>query len=136
MKSGLNWSFTNQDLVRKNAEIRFYHTLSHELKPADFVARVHLHRDGRPGWPADETQTEYLAIAKESWQSVGACINDMLDATRLETGQAGARVKARLSGPLIQRVLASMAPPPPRKKSSSATRSKPDLPEVPWTSIE
>lgn len=76
-------------LARKHAEIhRFYHTLSHELKTPLTSARefVAIVRDGIAG-PVNDTQREYLDIARQSCDQMTRMLNDLLDATRLETGK-------------------------------------------------
>src|SRR6266436_3313402 len=101
---------TNRDLLRKNEEIQnFYHTLSHELKTPLTSARefISIVMDGLAG-PLNETQLEYLGIAKDSCNQLRVCINDMLDATRLETGKLVLELKPVSISSLVQRVVASM----------------------------
>src|SRR5213075_1275913 len=65
----------NGELSRQNEEIQnFYHTLSHELKTPLTSARefISIVMDGLAG-PVNETQMEYLAIAKESCNQLRAC---------------------------------------------------------------
>src|SRR5947199_21814 len=66
---------SNRDLRRRNEEIQnFYHTLSHELKTPLTSARefISIVMDGLAG-PLNETQLEYLGIAKEGCDQLGAC---------------------------------------------------------------
>ena len=87
---------TNKDLLRRNQEIKnFYHVLSHELKTPLTSARefVSMVMDGLAG-PLNETQMEYLGIAKESCNQLRLCINDLLDTTRIETGKLSLEFKS------------------------------------------
>src|SRR2546421_11436361 len=80
---------TNKDLLRRNEEIQnFYHTLSHELKTPLTSARefISIVLDGLAG-PLTQNQADYLSIAKDSCNQLRICLNDLLDATRLETGK-------------------------------------------------
>src|SRR6266568_13595 len=102
---------TNKDLRRKNQEIQnFYHTLSHELKTPLTSARefVSIVIDGLAG-PLNQTQLDYLRIAKDSCDQLRACINDMLDATRLETGKLVLDFKPISVVALVERVVASLS---------------------------
>jgi len=101
---------TNQILSQRNQEIQsFYHTLSHELKTPLTSARefISIVIDGLAG-PTNETQLEYLGIAKQSCDQLRACVNDMLDATRLETCKLGLELKPVCIAALVHRVVASM----------------------------
>ena len=103
---------TNADLRRKNDEIQnFYHTLSHELKTPLTSARefVSIVVDGLAG-ALNETQREYLRIALESCNQLRVCINDLLDATRLETGKLNIELKSTALGELAQRVVTTLHP--------------------------
>jgi len=98
---------TNRDLLRKNEEIQnFYHTLSHELKTPLTSARefICIVMDGLAG-PLNATQQEYLAIARESCNQLRVCINDLLDATRLETGKLSIELKPDSLMAIVQRVM-------------------------------
>src|SRR5262249_25017943 len=86
---------TNQILSHRNQEIQnFYHTLSHELKTPLTSARefISIVIDGLAG-PTNEPQKEYLGIAKQSCDQLRVCVNDMLDATRLETSKLALDLK-------------------------------------------
>jgi PAS domain S-box-containing protein len=101
---------SNNDLLQKNQEIQnFYHTLSHELKTPLTSARefISLVMDGVAG-PLNPTQQEYLGIAKESCDQLRVCTNDLLDATRLETGKMSLELKPASLASLINRVVTSL----------------------------
>ena len=103
---------TNQDLVRKNDEIQnFYHTLSHELKTPLTSARefISIVMDGLAG-ALTPTQQEYLGIARESCNQLRVCINDLLDATRLETGKLSLEKKPDSLAGIVQRVVSTLQP--------------------------
>lgn len=85
----------NINLMRRNQEIQnFYHTLSHELKTPLTAARefVSIILDGLAG-PLNAKQREYLATAHSSCEQLRLCIDDLLDATRLETGKMAIEFK-------------------------------------------
>jgi PAS domain S-box-containing protein len=103
---------TNSDLRRKNDEIQnFYHTLSHELKTPLTSARefISIVIDGLAGG-LNDTQREYLRIAMDSCNQLRVCINDLLDATRLETGKLSIELKPTAIGELAQRVVTTLLP--------------------------
>lgn len=80
---------TNEQLAHRNEEIqRFYHHVSHELKtPLTAVKEfISIVLDGIAG-PLKEEQQDYLLIAKESCDQLVFRLNDLLDATRLDTGK-------------------------------------------------
>jgi signal transduction histidine kinase len=124
---------SNGDLRRRNEEIQnFYHTLSHELKTPLTSAKefISIVMDGLAG-PLNETQLEYLGIAKESCDQLGVCMNDLLDATRLDTGKLRLEFKPAALEVLAQRVVAALAPAAARKQVSLRTEVQPGLPKVP-----
>jgi len=124
---------TNQVLSQRNQEIQnFYHTLSHELKTLLTSARefVSIVMDGLAG-PTNPTQMEYLGIAKESCDQLRACVNDMLDATRLETSKLALDLKPLSLANLAQRVVASMGRMPADKGVEVRHELEPDLPDIP-----
>jgi PAS domain S-box-containing protein len=124
---------SNRDLVRKNQEIQnFYHTLSHELKTPLTSARefIAIVMDGLAG-PLNDTQMEYLSIARDSCNQLRVCINDLLDATRLETGKLAIELKPRPMAAIIQRVVATMAPGAAEKQITLRHEVQPDLGEIP-----
>lgn len=79
----------NRNLERKNREIEtFYHAVSHELKTPLTSARefVAIVLDGVAG-PLNVEQKQYLELALGGCDQMAYYINDLLDATRLETGK-------------------------------------------------
>ena len=124
---------SNGDLRRRNEEIQnFYHTLSHELKTPLTSAKefISIVMDGLAG-PLNETQLEYLGIAKEGCDQLGACMNDLLDATRLDTGKLRFEFKPAALEVLAQRVVTALGPAAARKQISLRTEVQPGLPKVP-----
>jgi len=124
---------SNRDLQRRNQEIQtFYHTLSHELKTPLTSARefVSIVMDGLAG-PLNETQLEYLGIAKESCDQLRLYINDLLDVTRLETGKMSLEFQTAPLAGLIQRVVKMLAPAAEGKGVCLSSDCLPDLPDVP-----
>lgn len=123
---------TNADLRRKNEEIQnFYHTLSHELKTPLTSARefVSIVIDGLAG-ELNEIQREYLGIAMESCNQLRVCINDLLDATRLETGKLSVDLKPVAVGDLAQRVVTTLHPAATGKRIRLTCDVEPGLPQV------
>ena len=103
---------TNRDLMKRSEEIQyFYHTLSHELKTPLTSARefVSIVIDGLAG-ELNSTQLNYLRIAKQSCTELAVYINDLLDATRLDTGKLHIELKAVSLAAIIQRAMAIMEP--------------------------
>jgi len=123
---------TNADLRRKNDEIQnFYHTLSHELKTPLTSARefVSIVMDGLAGGLNDK-QREYLRIAMESCNQLRVCINDLLDATRLETGKLSVELKPVALGELALRVVTTMNPAATGKRIRLTCNAEHGLPPV------
>ena len=123
---------TNHDLVRRNKEIEnFYHTLSHELKTPLTSARefVSIVMDGLAG-PLTETQREYLSIAQESCDQLRLCLNDLLDASRLETGKLSLEIKRGSLGRLVKRVVAAREPDAQAHLLDLSCEVPPELPDV------
>jgi PAS domain S-box-containing protein len=103
---------TNRDLRKRNEEIQyFYHTLAHELKTPLTSARefVSIVIDGLAG-ELNLTQLNYLRIAKQSCTELAVYINDLLDATRLDTGKLHVELKAVSLAAIIHRAIAVMEP--------------------------
>ncbi len=103
---------TNHDLTKRNDEIQyFYHTLSHELKTPLTSARefVSIVIDGLAG-ELNSTQLNYLRIAKQSCTELAVYINDLLDATRLDTGKLHIELKAVSLAAIIHRAITIMEP--------------------------
>ncbi len=124
---------TNEDLIRKNKEIQnFYHTLSHELKTPLTSARefISIVMDGLPG-PLNPKQFEYLSVAKESCNQLRACINDLIDATRIETGKLRLDIKPTALAPLLHRITLAMSRPAEAKNIQIIEKFQAELPEIP-----
>lgn len=122
----------NADLRRKNEEIQnFYHTLSHELKTPLTSARefIAIVVDGLAG-PLNDTQREYLRISLDSCNQLRVCINDLLDATRLETGKLSLDLKPVVIGTLAHRVVTTLTPAAHGKHIQLECEVEPDLPNV------
>jgi len=103
---------SNAELRRRNEEIcTFYHMLSHELKTPLTAARefVAIVIDGLAG-PINETQREYLGIAKESCDQMTLGLNDLLDVARLDTGKLHLDPKRTEIATVVERAVAMMAP--------------------------
>ena len=120
---------TNRDLLKKAREIEnFYHTLSHELKTpltsaSEFVSIV---IDGLAG-SINDRQREYLEIAKDSCLQLRNCINDLFDATRLETGKLTLQQKAVRLDALAHRVISAMLPSAREREVSLTEELEPGL---------
>jgi signal transduction histidine kinase len=102
----------NHQLMQKSEEIQqFYHTLSHELKTPLTSARefVSFVEEGVAG-PVTGTQREYLLLAKEGCDHMARCLDDLLDATRLDTGKLSLELKTSSLTKLAHRVLKSLQP--------------------------
>jgi PAS domain S-box-containing protein len=123
---------TNRDLMKKNEEIQyFYHTLSHELKTPLTSARefVSIVIDGLAG-ELNSTQLSYLDIAKQSCTDLAVYINDLLDATRLDTGKMHIELKSASLVAIIQRAMAIMRPVATGRKICLSGELDPNLGEV------
>jgi PAS domain S-box-containing protein len=122
-----------KEVAHLNTEIQnFYHILSHELKTPLTSARefVSIVMDGLAG-PLNETQLEYLGMAKESCDQLRLYINDLLDVTRLETGKMSLELHAVPLAALVERVVEMLAPAAAGKGVSLSCDCQPDLPAVP-----
>jgi signal transduction histidine kinase len=123
----------NQDLLRKNQEIQnFYHTLSHELKTpltsaGEFIS---ITMDGLAG-PLNARQAEYLGIAQASCNQLRRCINDLLDATRLETGKLTLELKPASLAAVAQRVVKIMERQASKKSIILTLELEENLPPLP-----
>jgi len=81
--------YANQQLARKNADIRsFHHTVSHELKTPLTAAMefASILEDGLAGELSPE-QGEYVGIIRGACTQMNSMINDLLDASRIENGK-------------------------------------------------
>lgn len=124
---------TNADLVRRNEEVQsFYHTLSHELKTPLTSARefIAIVLDGIAGG-LTEAQRDYLSIALESCNQLRICLNDLLDATRLETGKLSIELKPASLGRVVSRAVTALTPAALSRHVELRCQVEPDLPELP-----
>jgi PAS domain S-box-containing protein len=124
---------TNQDLLRKQEEIQsFCHTLSHELKTPLTSARefICIVMDGLAG-EINENQAKFLGIARQSCDQLTVCINDLLDATRLETGKLKLELGPASIRSLIQRVVMTLNSNAVAKQLVIKQHVDPGLPTIP-----
>ncbi len=120
---------TNKDLLRKNEQIQnFYHTASHELKTPLTSARefVSIVIEGLAG-PLNETQAEYLSIARESCDRLQVSIDDLMDSTRLETGKLTLEMKTGSFAVVVQQLVTILGPVAARKQITLSYEVQPDL---------
>jgi signal transduction histidine kinase len=102
---------SNQELHRRNAELQsFYHILSHELKTPLTAARefVSIVLEGLAG-PLSETQREYLGLVKDSCDQITLGLNDLLDATRVDTGKLSVAPRPTPMDRVVTQAMAAMA---------------------------
>ncbi|MGD9852997.1 MAG: ATP-binding protein [Nitrospirales bacterium] len=102
---------SNRELTKKNSEIqRFYHVLAHEMKAPLTTALefVHIMQDGTSG-PLNEEQRNDLSIINNCCLQLEYAINDLYDATQIETGKVSIDVKATPFGPLLRQVMTCLA---------------------------
>jgi signal transduction histidine kinase len=95
------------DLRRRNEEIQsFYHTLSHELKTPLTAARefVAIVLDGLQG-ELNGDQAKSLRTAKSCCDQMVLLMNDILDATRLETGKLSLQAKPTSLGKVVEQAV-------------------------------
>jgi signal transduction histidine kinase len=127
------WQRLTRELAERNREIEsFYHTLSHELKTPLTVARefVSIVADGLAG-PVTESQVEYLGIARESCDQLRLYINDLLDATRLETGKMSIELRPASLVAQVTRVTKMLEPIAAAKGIALTCDCVPNLPDIP-----
>jgi len=123
---------TNRELRRKNEEIqKFYHSVSHELKTPLTAMREFLSivLDGLAG-PVEDQQREYLTIAKEGCDQLTFRLNDLVDATRLDTGKLGLSPKPASIAEIMRQAVTSMALYAQKKQIRLKQRHQGKLPDV------
>lgn len=124
----------NEQLTRRNEEIRgFYHTLSHELKTPLTSARefASLVLDGVAG-PVTKTQKEYLKLSLESCDEIRRCLDDLLDAARLETGKMSLELNPGSLHALVTRVVKTLRLAASSHKVQLRARLASKLPSLPF----
>lgn len=123
---------TNAELRRRNEEIcTFYHMLYHELKTPltavrEFVAIV---IDGLAG-PINETQREYLGIAKSSCDQMTLGLNDLLDVARLDTGKLHMEPCLVAIDTVVERAVTMMLPMAGHAQIDLSYQVDPALPDM------
>jgi signal transduction histidine kinase len=123
---------TNEELRHKHEEIRsFYYVLSHELKTPLTVIMGYLAivLDGHAG-SLNQEQQECLSIAKDSCDQITLALNDLLDATRLETGKLTIAPHPMAIDEVVAQVVVSMLPAAHGKGIHVQHVIAPDLPDV------
>jgi signal transduction histidine kinase len=123
---------TNAELRRRNEEIcTFYHMLSHELKTPLTAARefVAIVIDGLAG-PINETQREYLGIAKESCDQMNLGLNDLLDVARLDTGKLHIEPRLAAMATVVKRAVTMMLPMAQSAEIGLSYQVEPALPDI------
>jgi signal transduction histidine kinase len=123
---------TNAELRRRNEEIcTFYHMLSHELKTPLTAARefVAIVIDGLAG-PINETQREYLGIAKESCDQMNLGLNDLLDVARLDTGKLHIEPRLAEMATVVKRAVTMMLPMAQSAEIGLSYQVEPALPDI------
>jgi len=122
----------NAELRRRNEEIcTFYHMLSHELKTPltavrEFVAIV---IDGLAG-SINDTQREYLGIAKESCDQMTLGLNDLLDVARLDTGKLHIEPRLTAIATVVERATTMMLPMARSAEIDLSYQVEPALPDM------
>jgi len=123
---------TNAELRRRNEEIcTFYHMLSHELKTPLTAARefVAIVIDGLAG-PINDTQREYLGIAKESCDQMNLGLNDLLDVARLDTGKLHLDPRLTAIATVVKRAVTMMLPMAQKAEIDLSYQVEPNLPDM------
>ncbi len=108
-----------------------YHTLSQELKNPLTSASTYLGLvlDGQPG-ALNEEQAGHLKIVKQSHDQMLRLINDLLDATRLQTGNMSIKQDQTSMAALTKKALGSVSGFAKRKGIRLALAAGPHLPDV------
>jgi len=120
------------ELTAKNESIEnMLHNVSHELKTPltsalEFVSMV---KEGIAG-AINATQHDYLMIAKESLDELHLCIDDLLDASAIDTGKLTVHRELKAPGALISRVTASMLGTAASKNIELETSIEAGLPSI------
>lgn len=122
----------NEWLERRNREIEgFYHSVSHELKtPLTSIRELlGLALDGFGG-PLSEPVREYVTNARECADHMTHCIDDLLDATRLETGKMRLARRPVQVAELLTRTVRALEPIAAASSVRLDLRCEEDLPVI------
>lgn len=123
---------TVADLKSRNHEIsEFYHTLSHELKTPLTACRefISIVLDGLQG-EINADQRGSLEVAHRNCGRMRVMINDLLDASRLETGKLSAQLSKESMTILLGRAMQNCKSTASKKGVSVECRVADDLPEA------
>lgn len=123
---------TNQELTRRNKEIRgFHHMLSHELRsPAGAaLTAAELLLDGSLG-VLNAEQREFVTIIEGSCQQILVQIKDLLDISRLETGKLTLRSRPTDLAQLARRAVMVLTPIAQSQAVTVTCQAGADLPEL------
>jgi signal transduction histidine kinase len=113
--------YTVERLRKRNEEVEsFYHNVSHELRTPLTGAQefVSLMQEGAAG-PLTASQSKLLAATLRSCDQMSHCVDDMLDAARIETGKLILKLKTHDLVAVLQDAVESVR--------ASATRKEIDL---------
>jgi signal transduction histidine kinase len=113
--------YTVERLRKRNEEVEsFYHNVSHELRTPLTGAQefVSLMQEGAAG-PLTASQSKLLAATLRSCDQMSHCVDDMLDAARIETGKLILKLKTHDLVVVLQDAVESVR--------ASATRKEIDL---------
>jgi len=96
---------------RNEQTSRFEHTVSHELRTPLTSATefIGILLEGLAG-PLAAEQREYLALAKQSCDQMKRCLDDLLEATRAETGKLQVKLVRTALDRVLDTAMASMNP--------------------------
>ena len=103
----------NQLLEKKSKEIQdFYHVISHELKTplTSICAFTSILLDNKQTGNLNKEQREYLEIIKNNSARITLYLNDLLDASRLESGKIQLRLDEYNVKKFIQEAINAVMP--------------------------
>lgn len=116
--------YTIERLRKRNEEVEsFYHNVSHELRTPLTGAQefVSLIQEGAAG-PLTASQSKLLAATLRSCDQISHCVDDMLDAARIETGKLILKRKNHDLAAVLQDAVESVRASATRKEISLRLR--------------